>query len=87
MKTKAKTLTLIDHSFYQVSSARTAKTLSIESRLPRLGYQMRVDLAKLGEFDLQDYHGRTVKGNIREAWLQETWHNGKLVWAVMVCWN
>jgi len=39
-------LVLIDNSFYKLSAAQ-AKALSIENRLPRAGYEVKADPAKL----------------------------------------
>lgn len=84
----------IDNSFYRLT-AQQAKTLSVEHRLPRPGYQMRADLIGvelLTRCRLTGEWKRFVGPTPRRGWIQKTplsWHDGETVprgwtWSVMV---
>lgn len=66
-----KTLIHIDNNFFKLS-AKQAKSLSIENRLPNEGMAIKADLARLKGHTLDFGHSIVPANNIKEAWIQKT---------------
>lgn len=92
----------IDNSFYLLT-ARQAKDLSIENRLPKPGHEIRADLTKLAKCEFlsrrlmaEGWRRQACQGrDVRDGWIKRTpltYFEGKpvksgVVWAVHVTWN
>jgi hypothetical protein len=73
----------IDNSFYKLTPAQ-AKALSFEGSLPRCGYALRANPAKLGDVQLS-HRGEilsTRADKAEQAWIQRTPLNGEQVLAL-----
>lgn len=79
-------LVLIDNNFFKLTAAE-AKALSVENRLPRPGYEIKADLAKLatvkfGQLSCFESRGKVRSSfeafehckaeNIKAAWIKRT---------------
>lgn len=82
---KAANLKYIDNGFYRITKAQ-AKRVSVDGKLPRIGYQKAVELEKLRGFN--GIHGEKslplFNAHLRSAWIQETRVGSEMVLAIMV---
>lgn len=82
--TKPNQLFHIDNNFYHLT-ARQAKQLSIEKRLPRSGYAIRADVELLGQYQFGFVRGgefTPFEIEFDGGWIQRTrlsWFNGVII--------